>query len=195
MKQAYIADAVRTPIGSLGGGLASVRTDDLAALVLKELVARNPQIPSDAIDDVILGCHNQAGEDNRNVARMALLLAGLPADQRELLELRLAGLTAVEIARVLGRSHDAVRKAESRAIRMLRDQANIGTGAKANFIRVGTLHNPECCPPDVHIYTESKQGWVIIPEGSEQFAGFYPGRDIPRIYGPEGAARMKALRG
>jgi acetyl-CoA acyltransferase len=75
---AYIVDGIRTPIGNFGGSLSTVRADDLAALVIKELVARNPSIPTDAIEDVILGCHNQAGEDNRNVARMALLLAGLP---------------------------------------------------------------------------------------------------------------------
>ncbi|ADB37581.1 3-oxoadipyl-CoA thiolase [Spirosoma linguale] len=74
----YIIDAIRTPIGSFGGSLSPIRADDLAALPIKELLARNPNIPADAIDDVLLGCHNQAGEDNRNVARMALLLAGLP---------------------------------------------------------------------------------------------------------------------
>lgn len=78
MKQAYIIDAIRTPIGSFGGSLAPVRTDDLAAIPIKELIKRNPNFPVEAIEDVILGCHNQAGEDNRNVARMALLLAGLP---------------------------------------------------------------------------------------------------------------------
>jgi acetyl-CoA acyltransferase len=78
MKDAFIIDAVRTPIGSLGGSLSSVRADDLAAIPIKELIKRNPNIPLEAIEDVILGCHNQAGEDNRNVARMALLLAGLP---------------------------------------------------------------------------------------------------------------------
>ena len=78
MVEAYIVDGIRTPIGAFGGSLSSVRTDDLATLVIKELVRRNPQIPVEAIDDVILGCHNQAGEDNRNVARMAALLAGLP---------------------------------------------------------------------------------------------------------------------
>lgn len=77
-KQAYIIDGIRTPVGSFGGTLSAVRADDLAAIVIKELVKRNPQIPTEAIDDVILGCHNQAGEDNRNVARMAGLLAGLP---------------------------------------------------------------------------------------------------------------------
>src|SRR3954469_14351074 len=74
---AVIVDALRTPIGRFRGALAGVRPDDLAAHVIAELVAR-PRVPADEIDDVILGCANQAGEDNRNVARMALLLAGLP---------------------------------------------------------------------------------------------------------------------
>lgn len=78
MKDAYIIDGIRTPIGNYKGSLATVRTDDLAAMVIEELVKRNPNIPKDAYDDVILGCANQAGEDNRNVARMASLLAGLP---------------------------------------------------------------------------------------------------------------------
>lgn len=78
MKEAYIIDGIRTPIGSFGGTLSAVRTDDLAALVIKELMDRNVAIDPSAIDEVIMGCANQAGEDNRNVARMALLLAGLP---------------------------------------------------------------------------------------------------------------------
>jgi 3-oxoadipyl-CoA thiolase len=76
--EAYIIDGVRTPIGSYQGTLASVRPDDLGALVIKSVVEKNPNIPTDAYDDVIMGCANQAGEDNRNVARMSLLLAGLP---------------------------------------------------------------------------------------------------------------------
>ena len=78
MKEAYIIDGIRTPIGSYQGSLSTIRTDDLAAMVIAEVVKRNPNIPKEAFDDVILGCANQAGEDNRNVARMALLLAGLP---------------------------------------------------------------------------------------------------------------------
>ena len=78
MIDAYICDAIRTPFGRYGGALASVRTDDLAALSIKALMERNPKVDWCAIDDVIMGCANQAGEDNRNVARMALLLAGLP---------------------------------------------------------------------------------------------------------------------
>ncbi|TVR40935.1 MAG: 3-oxoadipyl-CoA thiolase [Cryomorphaceae bacterium] len=78
MNQAYIVDGVRTPIGNFGGTLAPVRADDLAAHPLRALMARHPHLDPAAIEDVILGCANQAGEDNRNVARMALLLAGLP---------------------------------------------------------------------------------------------------------------------
>jgi 3-oxoadipyl-CoA thiolase len=78
MKKAYIIDGIRTPIGSFKGTLSTVRTDDLGAMVIKEVVAQNPSIPKDAYDDVIMGCANQAGEDNRNVARMCSLLAGLP---------------------------------------------------------------------------------------------------------------------
>lgn len=77
-KASFLVDGVRTAIGNFGGTLSPVRTDDLAAHVIKELVARHPNISQDSYDDVILGCANQAGEDNRNVARMALLLAGLP---------------------------------------------------------------------------------------------------------------------
>ncbi|MDM9645728.1 3-oxoadipyl-CoA thiolase [Rhizobium sp. S163] len=79
MTEAYICDYIRTPIGRFGGVLASVRADDLGAVPLRELIARNASVDWDAVDDVIFGCANQAGEDNRNVARMSLLLAGLPA--------------------------------------------------------------------------------------------------------------------
>lgn len=78
MREVFICDAIRTPIGRFGGGLCSVRADDLAALPIKALIERNPSVDWRAVDEVFLGCANQAGEDNRNVARMALLLAGLP---------------------------------------------------------------------------------------------------------------------
>ncbi|MBY8969439.1 MULTISPECIES: 3-oxoadipyl-CoA thiolase [Pseudomonas] len=78
MREVFICDAIRTPIGRFGGGLSTVRADDLAALPIKALIERNPSVDWDAVDEVFLGCANQAGEDNRNVARMALLLAGLP---------------------------------------------------------------------------------------------------------------------
>ncbi|ASV37199.1 3-oxoadipyl-CoA thiolase [Pseudomonas sp. NS1(2017)] len=78
MHDVFICDAIRTPIGRFGGGLSTVRADDLAALPIKALIERNPSVDWTAVDEVFLGCANQAGEDNRNVARMALLLAGLP---------------------------------------------------------------------------------------------------------------------
>src|SRR5258706_5421165 len=77
MKTVFICDAIRTPIGRYGGALASVRTDDLAAIPLRALMQRNAKADWEQLDEVILGCANQAGEDNRNVARMALLLAGV----------------------------------------------------------------------------------------------------------------------
>ena len=78
--QAYICDAIRTPFGRYGGALSSVRADDLATVPLKALMARNPSVDWQAVTDVIMGCVNQAGEDNRNVAHMATLLAGLPME-------------------------------------------------------------------------------------------------------------------
>ncbi|KFC10296.1 beta-ketoacyl synthase, partial [Trabulsiella guamensis ATCC 49490] len=78
MRDAFICDGVRTPIGRYGGALSAVRADDLAAIPLRALLSRHPQLDAALLDDVILGCANQAGEDNRNVARMAVLLAGLP---------------------------------------------------------------------------------------------------------------------
>ena len=80
MPEAYICDAIRTPIGRYGGGLSSIRTDDLAAIPIRALMDRSKGVDWQQLDDVIYGCANQAGEDNRNVARMAGLLAGLPCD-------------------------------------------------------------------------------------------------------------------
>ncbi|MCC6537921.1 MAG: 3-oxoadipyl-CoA thiolase [Bryobacterales bacterium] len=94
----FVCDAVRTPFGRYGGALASVRPDDLAAVPLRALLARNAGLPSAAVDDVILGCANQAGEDNRNVARMALLLAGLPVAVPGVTVNRLCGSSLEAIA-------------------------------------------------------------------------------------------------
>ena len=100
MEQAYICDAIRTPFGRYGGGLATVRADDLGAVPIKALMARNPGVDWAAVEDVIYGCANQAGEDNRNVGRMALLLAGLPAEVPGTTVNRLCGssLDAIGIA-------------------------------------------------------------------------------------------------
>lgn len=108
MPEAYLVDGVRTPVGRYGGALANVRPDDLAALVLREAVARTG-VPHDAIDEVILGSANQAGEDNRNVARMAVLLAGLPDSLPAYTVNRLcaSGMTAVSNASQAIRAGDA----------------------------------------------------------------------------------------
>ncbi|MBT8040157.1 MAG: 3-oxoadipyl-CoA thiolase [Xanthomonadales bacterium] len=100
MTDVFICDAIRTPVGRYGGGLAAVRADDLAAVPLRTLLARNPGLDPAAIEDVILGCANQSGEDNRNVARMALLLAGIPPEVPGLTVNRLcsSGLNAVSAA-------------------------------------------------------------------------------------------------
>ena len=100
MTEAFICDAVRTPIGRYGGALSAVRADDLAALPIAALLKRNASVDPGAVDEVVLGCANQAGEDNRNVARMAALLAGLPVDVPGLTVNRLcaSGLDAVALA-------------------------------------------------------------------------------------------------
>ena len=105
MTDVFICDAIRTPIGRYAGSLSSVRTDDLAAIPIKALMERNPTVDWGAVDDVIFGCANQAGEDNRNVARMALLLAGMPKE-----------VTGSTINRLCGSSMDAVGSA-ARAIK------------------------------------------------------------------------------
>jgi 3-oxoadipyl-CoA thiolase len=111
MNDAYICDAIRTPIGRHGGVLSSVRPDDLAAVVLRELLRRNPRLAAEAIDEVILGCANQAGEDNRNVGRMSALLAGLPVSVPGVTLNRLcgSGLDAIASgARMIATSEAAV---------------------------------------------------------------------------------------
>jgi acetyl-CoA acyltransferase len=105
METAYICDAIRTPIGRYGGTLAGIRTDDLAAIPIKALMERNASVDWKAVDDVVYGCANQAGEDNRNVGRMALLLAGLPKE-----------VPGTTVNRLCGSSMDAVATA-ARAIK------------------------------------------------------------------------------
>lgn len=109
MTEAYICDAVRTPIGRYGGSLAHVRADDLAAIPIRALIERNPGVDWDALDDVILGCANQAGEDNRNLARMAALLAGLPDKSGGVTLNRLcgSGMDAVAMAARIIRGSEA----------------------------------------------------------------------------------------
>ena len=119
MPDAFLCDAIRTPFGRYGGALASIRTDDLAAIPLRALMERNPRVDWDAVDDVAYGCANQAGEDNRNVGRMALLLAGLPE--------RVPGTT---VNRLCGSSLDAIAIA-ARAIKAGETQLMIAGGVES----------------------------------------------------------------
>jgi acetyl-CoA acyltransferase len=119
MNEVFICDAVRTPFGRYGGALSSIRTDDLATLPIKALMERNPSVDWGALDDVIYGCVNQAGEDNRNVARMALLLAGLPQT-----------VPGATVNRLCGSSLDAVGTA-ARAIKCGETQLMIAGGVES----------------------------------------------------------------
>ncbi|MFK4824329.1 3-oxoadipyl-CoA thiolase [Paenochrobactrum sp. BZR 588] len=119
MSEAYICDYIRTPIGRYGGALSSVRADDLGAVPLRALMARNPNVDWEAIDDVIYGSANQAGEDNRNVARMSLLLAGLPVN-----------ISGTTINRLCGSGMDAVIYA-ARAIRAGEAELMIAGGVES----------------------------------------------------------------
>ena len=119
MTDAFICDAIRTPFGRYGGALSSIRTDDLGALPLKALMARNPRVDWQAVGDVLYGCANQAGEDNRNVARMAALLAGLPID-----------VPGATINRLCGSGLDAIGSA-ARAIRCGEAELMIAGGVES----------------------------------------------------------------
>lgn len=119
MREAYICDYIRTPIGRFGGSLSAVRADDLGAVPLKALMKRNPNIDWEAVDDLIYGCANQAGEDNRNVARMAALLAGLPV-----------AVTGTTVNRLCGSGMDAVIMA-ARAIKSGEAELMIAGGVES----------------------------------------------------------------
>src|SRR5258705_9325928 len=119
MADAFICDAVRTPIGRYAGALSSVRTDDLAVVPIAALMERNPKVDWNAIEDVIYGCVNQAGEDNRNVARMALLLAGLPKE-----------IPGVTVNRLCASGLEAVGQA-ARAIRLGEIELAIAGGVES----------------------------------------------------------------
>lgn len=150
MADAYICDYIRTPIGRFGGSLSSVRADDLGAVPLKALMERNAAVDWDAVDDVVFGCANQAGEDNRNVARMALLLAGLP--------LGIAGST---VNRLCGSGMDAVGIA-ARAIKAGEAELMIAGGvesmSRAPFVMPKAT---EAFSRNVEIY-DTTIGWRFI---------------------------------
>ncbi len=171
MTEVFICDAIRTPFGRYGGALSSIRTDDLATLPIKALMERNPSVDWAALDDVIYGCVNQAGEDNRNVARMALLLAGLPQT-----------VPGATVNRLCGSSLDAVGTA-ARAIKCGETQLMIAGGvesmsrapfviAKADsaFSRAAKIEDTTIGWRFVNPLMKSKYGIDSMPETAENVA-------------------------
>ena len=178
MNNAYICDAVRTPVGRYGGALAMVRTDDLGAVPIKALMARNKGVDWGAVDDVIYGCANQAGEDNRNVGRMALLLAGLPAE-----------VPGATLNRLCGSSLDAIAIA-ARAIKSGETSLLIAGGvesmsrapfvmakAESAFSRAAKIEDTTIGWRFVNPLMKAKYGVDSMPETAENVAAQF---DIAR---------------
>ena len=174
MNQAFICDAIRTPFGRYGGALSSVRTDDLAAIPLKALMARNPNVDWLAVTDVIYGCVNQAGEDNRNVARMATLLAGLPHE-----------LPGATINRLCGSGMDAIGTA-ARAIKAGEASMMIAGGvesmsrapfvmgkAESAFSRAAQMYDTTIGWRFVNKLMKEKYGVDAMPDTAENVAADY----------------------
>ena len=171
MTNAFICDAVRTPIGRYGGVLSSIRPDDLAAIPIAALIARNPSLDPQAIDDVYLGCANQAGEDNRNVARMATLLAGLPVE-----------VPGATMNRLCGSGMDAIGMA-ARSIKAGDSDLIIAGGvesmsrapfvmpkAESAFSRTAQIHDTTIGWRFINPRLEEKYGVDSMPETGENVA-------------------------
>jgi acetyl-CoA acyltransferase len=174
MKQAFIVDAIRTPFGRYGGALSSVRTDDLGAIPLKALMARNPKVDWAAVTDVLYGCANQAGEDNRNVAHMASLLAGLPPE-----------VPGATINRLCGSGLDAVGSA-ARAIKAEEATLMIAGGvesmsrapfvmpkAESAFSRANAVYDTTIGWRFVNKLMKAQYGVDSMPETAENVAVDY----------------------
>ena len=174
MKQAFIVDAIRTPFGRYGGALSSVRTDDLGAIPLKALMARNPKVDWAAVTDVIYGCANQAGEDNRNVAHMASLLAGLPID-----------VPGATINRLCGSGLDAIGTA-ARAIKAEEARLMIAGGvesmsrapfvspkAESAFSRANAVYDTTIGWRFINKLMKAQYGVDSMPETAENVATDY----------------------
>ncbi|MCG6888633.1 MAG: 3-oxoadipyl-CoA thiolase [Gammaproteobacteria bacterium] len=171
MTEAFICDAIRTPFGRYGGALSTVRADDLGALPIQALMARNPQVDWEVVADVIYGCANQAGEDNRNIARMCSLLAGLPE-----------AVPGVTVNRLCGSGMDAVGSA-ARAIRSGEAQLMIAGGvesmsrapfvmpkAETAFSRNNTIYDTTIGWRFVNQLMQQRYGTDSMPETAENVA-------------------------
>lgn len=171
MTQAFICDAIRTPVGRLNGGLSAVRADDLAATPLRALAERNPALDWDAVEDVILGCANQSGEDNRNVARMAVLLAGLPETVPGSTINRLcgSGLNAVGLAAQAIRAGEAELMIAGGAESMTRAPYVMGKAATA-FDRAQTIEDTTMGWRFINPALRAAYGVDTMPQTAENVA-------------------------
>jgi acetyl-CoA acyltransferase len=171
MSEAYLCAGVRTPIGRYGGALATVRPDDLAAHAVRALLARLPGFPVAAVDEVVLGCANQAGEDNRNVARMAVLLAGLPVEVPATTVNRLcgSGLDAVAIAARAIRSGEAELVVAGGVESMSRAPFVMGK-AETPFQRTAEIHDTTIGWRFVNPLLKAQYGVDSMPETAENLA-------------------------
>ena len=161
IREVFICDAIRTPVGRYGGSLATVRPDDLAALTFKALLLRNPTIDPEAIEDVFLGCANQAGEDNRNVGRMASLIAGIPAS-----------VPGATINRLCGSGMDAVGTA-ARAIK----------AGEADLIFAGGVESMSRAP---FVMGKAEQAYGRAPELFDTTLGWrFINKTLDKLYGTE----------
>ncbi len=159
MSQAFICDAIRTPIGRYGGGLSWVRTDDLGAIPIKALMARNPGVDWEAVSDVLYGCANQAGEDNRNVARMAALLAGLPQE-----------VPGATINRLCGSGLDAVGSA-ARAIRCGEAQLMIAGGVESMSRAPFVMPKADTAFSRSNAVYDTTLGWRFVNQRMKEIYG------------------------
>jgi acetyl-CoA C-acetyltransferase len=174
MNQAYICDAIRTPFGRYGGALASVRTDDLAAVPLTALMARNPNVDWQAVTDVIYGCVNQAGEDNRNVAHMASLLAGLPLEVPGTTMNRLcgSGMDAVGTAARAIKAGEATLMIAGGVESMSRAPFVMGK-AETAFSRAAQMYDTTIGWRFVNPLMKARYGIDAMPETAENVAAEY----------------------
>ena len=159
LKDAYIVDAIRTPIGRYGGALSAVRADDLGAIPIKALAERHPDLDWSKIDDVLYGCANQAGEDNRNVARMSALLAGLPTS--------VPGST---LNRLCGSSMDAIGTA-ARAIRAGETRLMLAGGVESMSRAPYVLAKAESAYSRQQILEDTTIGWRFVNPLMKQWYG------------------------
>jgi acetyl-CoA acyltransferase len=159
MTHAYICDAIRTPIGRYGGALSSVRTDDLGAIPIRALMARNPKVDWAALTDVLYGCANQAGEDNRNVARMAALLAGLPVD-----------VPGGTINRLCGSGLDAVGSA-ARAIKSGEARLMIAGGVESMSRAPFVMPKAESAFSRANAIYDTTIGWRFVNKRMKELHG------------------------